>query len=196
MAFLDSDDEWHATKLLEQYRYILANPEYPIVQTEEIWFRKNQRVNPTKAHEKKIGNLFKLSLSRCLITPSSVVLKRDLLEKEKYYFDENFPACEDYELWLRITLKERVGLIRKKLLVRYGGRRDQLSSRHPVMDRFRLKALLKMKRSLNRERTHALEKKWLDEVFYKKIAIVMQGAWKRKRFLFYFYYWWIKRRFR
>ena len=77
VAFLDSDDEWHRDKLLEQYHYIIANPGYKIIQTEEIWVRRGRRVNSAKVHEKKVGNLFQSSLSRCLITPSSVALREN-----------------------------------------------------------------------------------------------------------------------
>jgi len=71
------------------------------------------------------------------------MLTRRLFE-ETGGFDEAMPACEDYDLWLRITPNHQVRLIDKKLLTRYGGHEDQLSERFPAMDRFRIYSLLKI----------------------------------------------------
>jgi hypothetical protein len=62
-------------------------------------------------------------------------------------FDETLPACEDYDLWLRIASRHPVYLIQDQLVVKEGGRPDQLSSRFNGMDRFRIKALNKLIRS-------------------------------------------------
>ena len=44
------------------------------------------------------------SLELCLVSPSAVMLRRDLFERIGG-FDENFPVCEDYDLWLRIAAR-------------------------------------------------------------------------------------------
>ena len=59
-------------------------------------------------------------------------------------FDEELPACEDYDLWLRIACRYPVHLINEKLVVKEGGHPDQLSSLYNGMDRFRIKALVKL----------------------------------------------------
>jgi len=71
------------------------------------------------------------------------MLKRSLLE-EVGLFDEDLPACEDYDLWLRIACRYPVHLINEALVVKEGGHPDQLSARHRGMDRFRIKALVKL----------------------------------------------------
>ena len=58
-------------------------------------------------------------------------------------FDENFPVCEDYELWLRISSKYKFLYLQDKLLTKYGGHSDQLSTKYWGMDRFRVKAIEK-----------------------------------------------------
>jgi hypothetical protein len=57
-------------------------------------------------------------------------------------FREDFPVCEDYELWLRITHEQAVGFIEDPVQIKYGGNPDQLSLQFPAMDYWRVKALL------------------------------------------------------
>lgn len=141
LAFLDSDDEWLPEKLEKQVHWTLSHPDMHIVQTREIWIRQGRRVNPPRTHEKSEGDLFAASLGRCMITPSSVMLGRTLFEKMGG-FNESFQACEDYDLWLRVTGKYRIGLINEYLLKRYGGHADQLSATVPVLDRFRIQSMI------------------------------------------------------
>jgi glycosyltransferase involved in cell wall biosynthesis len=141
IAFLDSDDEWLPRKLEKQVRWIDNHPDAAVVQTKEIWIRRGARVNPPRTHEKFEGDLFAASLERCMITPSSVMLRRALFEKSGG-FNENFPACEDYDLWLRITCRCPIGLVDEYLLRRFGGHADQLSATVPVLDRFRIRSII------------------------------------------------------
>jgi glycosyltransferase involved in cell wall biosynthesis len=141
LAFLDSDDEWLPEKIEKQVLWLERNRGFSIVQTREIWIRNGNRVNPPKTHEKFQGDLFGASLERCMITPSSVLLTRTLL-KECGGFNESLTACEDYDLWLKITCRYPVGLVDEYLLTRYGGHADQLSLIVPVLDRFRIQSLI------------------------------------------------------
>jgi glycosyltransferase involved in cell wall biosynthesis len=142
IAFLDSDDVWMPHKLEKQLIYMQAGS-WKIVQTHEIWIRDGVRVNPPKHCEKFEGDLFKASLERCMITPSSVMIHRTLFE-EYGTFDERLPACEDYDFWLRICAFELVGLVDMVGLTRFGGHADQLSSSVPQLDRYRICALFKI----------------------------------------------------
>jgi hypothetical protein len=71
------------------------------------------------------------------------MLRRRLLD-ELGLFDEELPVCEDYDLWLRIACRYPIHLIPKPLLVKEGGHPDQLSARFFGMDRFRIRALVKL----------------------------------------------------
>ncbi|MBF0431712.1 MAG: glycosyltransferase family 2 protein [Fibrobacteria bacterium] len=138
IAFLDSDDEWLPGKL-EAQKQFFESSDYQIQQTTEIWIRNGTRVNPPRHLLKKAGHIFEESLERCMVTPSSVCLTRELFEGYGG-FDVEYPACEDYELWLRITTNHPVGLIEKDYLKRYGGHEDQLSAEFGL-DRYRIRAL-------------------------------------------------------
>jgi glycosyltransferase involved in cell wall biosynthesis len=146
LAFLDSDDYWLPEKLVVQVKFFRQNPKAVVCQTEEVWIRKGQRVNPRKKHRKPSGYIFEPSLKLCLVSPSAVMLKRSLLDKVGF-FDENLPVCEDYDLWLRISSQYPIYLIDQNLAVKEGGDPDQLSSRHKGMDRFRIKAMMKLIRN-------------------------------------------------
>jgi hypothetical protein len=58
-------------------------------------------------------------------------------------FDESLPACEDYDLWLRITWKHPVHLIDIPLIVKHGGHPDQLSAM-PELDKYRIQSIVKI----------------------------------------------------
>ncbi len=142
IAFLDSDDRWLPDKLSVQVDFFDSRPEAVICQTEEIWIRNGKRVNPKKGHKKPSGRIFKASLALCLVSPSAVMLRRSLFDAIGG-FDETLPACEDYDLWLRISSRYPVYLIETPLIIKTGGHADQLS-RMPGLDRYRLKAIEKL----------------------------------------------------
>ncbi len=139
IALLDSDDRWLPGKLSAQVDYFDAHPEARICQTEELWIRNGVRVNPGNRHRKEDGMIFERSLGLCLVSPSAVMLRRSLLD-EVGLFDESLPACEDYDLWLRIAWKHPIGLIDRPLIVKRGGHPDQLS-RQPELDKYRIRSI-------------------------------------------------------
>lgn len=175
IAFLDSDDEWLPRKLEYQVKWIEKNSNYSICQTREIWVRNNVRVNPPKGYEKVADDIFDISLKRCMITPSSVMIKRDLYNKY-HGFNESLPACEDYDLWLKICSKEKIGLIDKQLLIRYGGHEDQLSSTVKVLDKYRVRAMLDL---LCIGDLSEMQRMHVYSVLSKKAEILSNGFKKR-----------------
>jgi glycosyltransferase involved in cell wall biosynthesis len=143
ISLLDSDDYWYPEKLAAQIAFFRSHPTAVACQTNEIWIRNGVRVNPQKKHLKPSGDIFEQSLKRCLVSPSAVMMKRSLLE-EIGLFDESLPACEDYDLWLRVACRYPLELIDQDLVVKEGGHPDQLSARYRGMDRFRIRALRKL----------------------------------------------------
>ncbi|MDH3712370.1 MAG: glycosyltransferase [Gammaproteobacteria bacterium] len=143
IAFLDSDDCWLPDKLATQVQALREAPAYGLCHSDEIWIRHGRRVNPMHKHAKHGGEIFLNCLPRCAISPSTTVVHKVLLE-EFGGFDEALPACEDYDLWLRICARYPVLCITRPLAVRYGGHADQLSQRYWGMDRFRVQALEKL----------------------------------------------------
>ena len=175
IAFLDSDDEWLPGKLKVQLAFFGARPDHLICQTEEIWIREGKRVNPMAKHKKHSGFIFEKLLERSIISPSQVCMRRKFFE-EVGLFDETLPVCEDYDLWLRASARFPIGLIEKSYGIKYGGHADQQSRAYPVMDRFRIKALLKL---LDSGLLSATQTKQAARELERKCLIVSRGARKR-----------------
>ena len=176
IAFLDSDDEWCREKLEQQLRG-LADSGLLVCHTDEIWIRDGVRVNPHKHHQKHGAWIFRQALPLCAMSPSSLLLHRDVFETIGL-FDESLPACEDYDLFLRLTCRFEVLYLEQKLTIKYGGHDDQLSQLHPAMDRFRVTSLDR----ILRDSTAPLSESDRDEaiqVLLKKAHIVRGGAEKR-----------------
>jgi glycosyltransferase involved in cell wall biosynthesis len=176
IAFLDSDDLWLPQKLSTQVEFFNQVSEAFICQTEEIWIRNGRRVNPKKRHKKASGMIFKPSLELCLVSPSAVMIRRSLFDRVGR-FDETLPACEDYDLWLRISCRFPVHLIDTPLIIKRGGHDDQLSSMIGL-DKFRIKAIEKIIESnrLSDDQYRAAVK-----TLKKKCDIYAAGCRKRGR---------------
>jgi glycosyltransferase involved in cell wall biosynthesis len=143
ISFLDSDDLWLREKLSFQMRFMESHPECLICYTDEIWIRKGVRVNPMKKHRKYSGMIFEQCLPLCIVSPSSVLIARTLLD-EVGIFDETLEVCEDYDLWLRIAARYPLYFINTPLIIKRGGHADQLSKKYNGQDRFRIKVLAKL----------------------------------------------------
>lgn len=174
IALLDSDDVWHENKLERQITALNNTPEYLICHSDEIWIRDGVRVNQMNKHKKAGGHIFQHCLPLCAISPSAVMIHRSLFD-EIGLFDEDLPACEDYELWLRICSRYPVLFIDEALITKHGGHHDQLSRRYWGMDRFRIQALNKIvsANKLNDRDRDAAIKMMVD-----KINIYLAGAEK------------------
>ncbi len=174
IAFLDSDDMWLPEKLFRQHAFFLSHPEAVICQTDEIWIRNGVRVNPGHRHRKPSGMIFEPSLHLCLVSPSAVMLRKDIL-KDIGGFNETFPACEDYDLWLRIGLYHPVHLIDSQLVIKRGGHDDQLS-RNPGLDRYRILSIVNM---LENHDLSVQQRQVAISVLIAKCRIYAQGCIRR-----------------
>jgi len=177
IAFLDSDDSWYPGKLAAQHQELMRKPDCRLCHSDEHWIRNGKRVNQKLRHAKRGGWIFQNCLPLCAISPSAAIIHRSLF-RDIGNFDESLPACEDYDLWLRITAREPVAYCDAPLLVKHGGHADQLSRRYMAMDRFRLYALHKilMSQVLNNEDEQAAI-----QTLGEKFRVYTAGAMKRGR---------------
>lgn len=179
VAFLDSDDLWLPGKLSAQVDFFEKRPDALICQTEEIWVRNGVRVNPKRRHVKPSGMIFEDSTKLCLVSPSAVMIRRDLFDQVGGY-DESLPACEDYDLWLRITCRFPVYLLSRPLIIKQGGHGDQLS-KQPGLDRFRIYALRKILEHPPRGGLSLAQERTAVNVLREKCRIYATGCLKRGR---------------
>jgi hypothetical protein len=92
-------------------------------------------------------------------------------------FNENFPVCEDYDLWLRIAVDTPIFLIDTPCTIKHGGHEDQLSAHHS-QDKYRIASLVGLieSGSLSRE-----QERMAASVLEKKCWIYGNGCLKRGR---------------
>jgi GT2 family glycosyltransferase len=176
IAFLDSDDLWLPGKLSCQTDFFRKNPQALICQTEEIWIRSGLRVNPMKKHQKRSGMIFEPSLALCLVSPSAVMMRRELFDRAGL-FDETLPACEDYDLWLRVSSRYPVFLIKTPLIIKRGGHEDQLS-KAPGLDQYRIRSIIKL---LEQGSLSVDQETTARKILKKKCGIYAGGCQKRGR---------------
>lgn len=179
IAFLDSDDHWAADKLDKQFRAMQDNPNFLISYTKERWLRNGLHLNQKKRHIPKHGNIFIQCLDICLVGMSTVMLKKELLERVGS-FDVEYLCCEDYEFWLRVSCKYPFLLVDNVLTIKEGGREDQVSFQYRVgMDKLRIYAIEKLiaHNDLKQmQKTHALKE------LVKKATIYGNGCVRHGRF--------------
>ncbi|MGV7220083.1 MAG: glycosyltransferase family 2 protein [Nitrospinales bacterium] len=175
ICFLDSDDSWIKDKLERQINCMNSQGKPAACYTDEIWIRNGKRVNSGKRHQKYSGEILKHCLPLCIISPSSIMLRREVLD-EIGYFDESLPACEDYDLWLRLAARHSVEFIPQKLIIKTGGHSDQLSHKYDAMDRFRVYAIDKL---LGQVCLDDKIRKLAIEILNDKCCILLNGCIKR-----------------
>jgi glycosyltransferase involved in cell wall biosynthesis len=181
IALLDSDDLWLKSKLDRQVSAFQNDTQSSrLCHTDEIWIRNGVRVNQHKKHKKHGGNVFQSCLKLCCISPSSAMMHRSVFE-DFGFFDEDLPACEDYDFWLRYSAKEDVNFIDEPLIIKKGGHSDQLSGAHWGMDRFRIYSIEKILKEPDIKLVHKTEA--IHEVILK-LEILINGSQKRQKFAY------------
>ena len=124
IAFCDCDDLWKSNKLETQLKIMnklnleFSHTSYEIVNT------KNSKIGYREAQE----NLSFLQLRRsCDIGLSTVILKRNLFDNQKFRFGE-IKTKEDYILWLLLAKNDIIIFGIKDCLVSWRKSEDSLSS--------------------------------------------------------------------
>jgi len=178
IAFLDSDDWFAENKLEVQVRAMQREPAYLISHTQETWFRSGRILNQKMKHQKYGGDIFMQSLKLCAVSMSTVIMHREIFERYGL-FDEDYPCCEDYEFWLRVSARHKFLLVDHPLTLKNGGRDDQVSAVYRVgMDKFRIQAIMKLLAS--GDLTEKQKKAAMDELL-RKCMIYGSGCMKHGR---------------
>jgi glycosyltransferase involved in cell wall biosynthesis len=175
ISFLDSDDHWNRKKNEKQYSTFKNQSTYQICHTREKWLRRGEHLNQKLKHIPRQGDIFSHCLELCGVGMSTVMMEKELFEKVGG-FDESMRCCEDYDLWLRVSSKHEFLLIEESLIVKEGGRKDQLSSIYRLgMDERRIYSIQKL---LDSEELSARQYKLAMLEFERKINIFAHGCLK------------------
>lgn len=117
VAFLDSDDLWHPTKLEVFLKAVDQNPDCSIFYGPMSPI--DRQGNPVPGRTKRCHDGW---ITQQLFCSSFVHVPTILCRKDAILavggFDASLPVCEDYDLWLRLSIRERFGLIDQPLAKR------------------------------------------------------------------------------
>ena len=120
ISFLDSDDYWHPDKLkivaeniMKEKPDLVSHDKYFIDSRDEILINNNNN------YKNKNTNTLKYLISKKnLYTTSFTTIRKDFLKKNNLFFDERLELAnvEDYDLWIRLTIKKvKVANIKSRL---------------------------------------------------------------------------------
>jgi len=117
IAFIDDDDRWEKSKLELQLKAMTRDTEISFSYTNSFFVYRNMG---TKILQSKImglggGDIFERLLYKCFIITSSVMAKKVAL-LETGLFDKAMSVGEDWDLWLRLAYKHKVGYLQEPLL--------------------------------------------------------------------------------
>lgn len=115
IAFLDDDDEWYREKIERQLKLMEQDKTIGLVCTACEVVTSGGQVVRTIAPHAKYDASRQILWENCIGTTSSVLIRRSLLDND-VFFDEDFHALQDYELWIGLCQLTRVGVIKEPSL--------------------------------------------------------------------------------
>jgi glycosyltransferase involved in cell wall biosynthesis len=119
ISFLDSDDLWNDNKLESVVGYIHKNDDIDLVCHSLIVKdgSKENLMDPSKYFNNKINPFLSMYRENCLYT-SALTVKKSILYQAGL-FDNRLPSAQDYDLWLRLGLinKIKMGFIEDPLSI-------------------------------------------------------------------------------
>ena len=118
ISFQDSDDIFYPEKLEKQINNIInKNADLDFCKIKVIFNSSYYYIVPSRNQEKNFtkGNIYTELISRGnFISTQAILIKKNLIEK--YYFDNNMPRLQDYELILRMIPKVKISYTDKVLV--------------------------------------------------------------------------------
>jgi glycosyltransferase involved in cell wall biosynthesis len=116
LAFLDADDLWEPIKLESQVNLLDANPEIGLVDTWASLVDEDGNPLGKVIESDADGYVFSKLIVRNTICCGSTPMVRRLCFEEVGVFSRELLFTEDWDMWIRISLKYQFGLIRESLV--------------------------------------------------------------------------------
>lgn len=145
IAFLDSDDSWTSEHLEVCVEFFELYHEASMVYTQnEVVFSEDSRRKPDNYTYKREdiphvekkegfwlydGLMFDKYLNCCISATPCTVVKKSVFD-DLGMFDEGLSSGQDYDMWLRVSNKYRIGIV-KKPTVKVLAQGDSVSEKTP-----------------------------------------------------------------
>ncbi len=130
LSFLDSDDIWNLETLELQLGYFESHTDVGLVYGDMELFDHTGMLDENwlvaAGVPRPAGFIFHELVFQCLFQTSTVMVRRKVLD-DVGLFDKVLPLGEDYDLWLRIAAKYKIGYI-PKVLTGYRRRKGSLTA--------------------------------------------------------------------
>jgi len=114
IAFLDSDDLWHPLKLERQIPLFTKNVGLVYCGIDNI-DEHGKVINTVLCDQSVTGDILPQLLIRNRMTGGTVVLTREAVDKVGF-FDEEFSAAENWDLWIRVCREYDARLVNEALV--------------------------------------------------------------------------------
>ena len=115
IAFLDCDDLFLEEKLENQVSFMEEN-DYVMSYGSTILINESGEKIRTRRVKNTSGYIFDALLNHYEIFMQSVMIRKSLLEKEALYFDKKLIYNPDYNLFMKIASKHKIGVLRDYLI--------------------------------------------------------------------------------
>lgn len=114
-AFLDDDDEWLPQMLAVEVAFMESHPEIGLCYSRlQILREVNGKIDDSTVFPKVMGTGFPDLLTRCLIMPSTAIIRRSCLT-EVGGFDPAYALQDDFDLWLRFVQRFKIAALDRVL---------------------------------------------------------------------------------
>ena len=111
VARLDADDINYPTRLALQANYLDSHPDITLVACRSIFFDGDGKYLRKDNCPINSSYLAWLMLFYCPFSHSAVMFRRQYVINEYGAYNEKFEYSQDYELWSRICLKDKIGIV-------------------------------------------------------------------------------------
>lgn len=113
ICFLDTDDVFEKNKFIKQINFMKKN-KFLMTYGSVRFFKGNKTIWIRKTKNKS-GYLIKNLLKNYEIHMNTVMIDREILKDENYYFNTTLKYSPDYNLFMKIALKHKIGVLRDLL---------------------------------------------------------------------------------
>jgi glycosyltransferase involved in cell wall biosynthesis len=126
IAFLDDDDEWKPSKVEQQMaEFVRLGDSYGMVYAgRDVMIREETARTQIPSIS---GDVYANLLYKNFITSETPIVRATCLS-DVGGFDTDLEFAEDYDLWLRIAQKYKIGVVSESLAVAHQGHPDRLSN--------------------------------------------------------------------